>query len=71
MGLAKIEERRRNHRVALAELDEVLIDSGNASARICEDKAGTRAAKKARNATATKTSTSNAARQKELKENRR
>jgi tetratricopeptide (TPR) repeat protein len=34
MGLAKIEERRRNHRLALDELDEVIrLDSGNASAR--------------------------------------
>jgi probable HAF family extracellular repeat protein len=34
MGLAKIEERRRNYRVALAELDAVVrLDSGNASAR--------------------------------------
>ncbi len=34
MGLAKIEERRRNYRAALAELDEVIrLDPGNASAR--------------------------------------
>jgi Flp pilus assembly protein TadD len=34
MGLAKIEERRRNYKVALAELDEVIrMDAGNASAR--------------------------------------
>jgi len=34
MGLAKIEAQRRNHRAALAELDEVIrLDQGNASAR--------------------------------------
>jgi tetratricopeptide (TPR) repeat protein len=34
MGLAKIDERRRDYRAALAELDEVIrLDSGNASAR--------------------------------------
>ena len=33
MGLAKIEERRRNYRPALSELDEVIrLDAGNASA---------------------------------------
>jgi hypothetical protein len=34
MGLAKIEERRRNYRAALSELDDVIrLDAGNASAR--------------------------------------
>jgi len=34
LGLAKIEEQRRNHRAALPELDEVIrLDPGNASAR--------------------------------------
>jgi len=34
MELAKIEAQRRNHRAALAELDEVIrLDQGNASAR--------------------------------------